>query len=186
MGLSFLQMFFVRTLENDVNSQWFNYYLNPRDHVSEIAKRSIDCMARCGLADTVFHSARRHIVMWQDMVPEGCKPYKPLPMMVEGDEKNIEVSTGYIPDGKTARLIVGLSEGKPDCMKISVNGIVCKNFRPTVIYSVSARESADTTNRYVKNHVKLYECDIALDSCEKQVVSFSDAIACVDYVEIVL
>jgi len=167
----------------------FNYFLNPRENNKYLLERELDIYKRCGIAETVFASKRRHIVMFQDMVPKGCKGYRPLPLKIEG-EGTLEVSTGYIPEGKQARLVVGFSKGCPDCVKISVNGNACEDFRPTVIetiaYCLEEKDTKKVLNGYVEDKVSLYESAITLDGKETQTITFEWVNGCVEYIEIVI
>lgn len=93
-------------------------------------ERTQDILSRCSDAETVYSTPRRHIVMYQDIVPEGQNRRKPLPCRVNG-EAGLTVSTGPIPDGKTAALYIAFSEGSPETAEISVNGIPCTDFTVT-------------------------------------------------------
>lgn len=167
----------------------YNYFINPRTPEVPFSKRTLDIITRCGRADTVFSSPRRHLVMFQDIFPSGYTPYRPLPLKVEGTdssaEESVEVRTGYVPAGKSGKLIVGLSEGCPCCVEVSFNGRLCEGFQPTLIYSGVQQEPA-VANGYVKENVHLYECPVELDQQDVQNVSFRSRKACVDYIEIVI
>ena len=164
----------------------YNYFINPRKPESPYTRRTLDIIARCGMADTVFSSPRRHIVMYQDIAPSGYKPYRPLPLKVEGAERSVAVNTGYIPSGKSGKLIIGLSEGCPCCVEVSFNGRPCGDFRPTRIYA-GAQDEPPVPNGYVPENVRLYECSVELtDGRDVQEVLFRSRKACVDYIEIVI
>lgn len=170
----------------------YNYFINPRTPETSYNRRTLDIITRCGMADTVFSSPRRHLVMYQDIAPSGYAPYRPLPLKVENTDsstepagESVEVRTGYVPDGKNGKLIIGLSEGCTCCVDVYFNGRLCEGFQPALIYS-GAQEEPAIANGYVKENVRLYECPVVLDRQNVQKVSFRSREACVDYIEIAI
>ncbi len=147
----------------------YNYFTLPADGeiLGEMMLRTADILSRCGDMETVLSSARRHIVMYQDIAPEGCTRYKPLPLNAEGEEKTVTVQTGAVPTGKTAYLVLGFAEGSPDSVKIFVNGVPCGGFEPAV--SGAVQEYADGSCRWAENTgvpegSTVWACPVCLDS----------------------
>ncbi|MCI9336647.1 MAG: hypothetical protein HFH93_03735 [Lachnospiraceae bacterium] len=163
----------------------YNYFINPRTPDTPFYRRTMDIIPRCGMADTVFSSPRRHIVTYQDIFPSGHQPYRPLPLKLECAARSLEVHTGYVPAGREGKLIIGLSQGCPCCVDVAFNGRQCGEFQPARIYSGIQEEPA-VANAYVDENVRLYQCPVALEGRDVQEILFRSEKACVDYIEIAI
>lgn len=115
----------------------------------------------CG-TDTVFTLPRRHIVTWQDTVPAGWEPYKPLPLKVKKNSTaQLLVGTGYIPEGQSVSLLIGtkapLQEGQ---LSLAVNGRACAAPCEAELIGYSEASVAPVPGGYCEDGTYIYRCSL--------------------------
>lgn len=172
----------------------YNFFIDPYNLHDSAAMPTKDVLTRCGDPAAILASPRRHIVMYQDIAPEGCESYRPLPMAVSGEEKKLTVYTGEIPEEKEAKLILGFSEGTPTNTHITVNGIPQKEFRPAEIKflvddEVTRLKNVKTFSGEITlcdgKKITLWECIITPDRTSGfQEISLLAEKSCIYYAEI--
>ncbi|MBO5648446.1 MAG: hypothetical protein J6S76_00865 [Clostridia bacterium] len=150
--------------------------------------RTQDILSRCGDIKSVLSSPRRHIVMYQDIVPEGFTARRPLPCRIAGSTE-LTIPTGEIPAGAKAELRVAFSEGAPENTAIALNGQLLNSFVP----SVQAELTELPTSLILRNGSgvpvgsALYACLIPTDITFRdtvQTVSFRAENACITHLEL--
>jgi len=151
--------------------------------------RTVQILTHCSDEETVRAYPRRHMVMYQDIVPEGYQPYKPLPITVEnGAAASVRVPTGPIPDGKRVLLILTFAQGGPDTTSVEVNGTSCTGFVPydtdSLIETAEGR-LVILGNACFPKGCSMWACEICPDGAsEVQTVSFRSDHAVINHVEI--
>ena len=106
----------------------YNYYTVP-ESISEEEQRYYE---RC---QTVFETCggeglpMRYIVTKQDVIPEGCIGYEPLPMEMTDEGVSFELYAGNLRPDVTAELIVGYKDAEPEQVKLYCNGTVVEGSR---------------------------------------------------------
>lgn len=93
--------------------------------------RAQDILSRCSDPETVYSTTRRHIVMYQDIVPEDYERYKPLPCSVSG-AADLTVTTGPISEDSEVMLYIAFADTYPKDAQILVNGTACSDFSQAV------------------------------------------------------
>ena len=93
--------------------------------------RTQDILWRCGDPGIIYSTPRRHIVMYQDIVPEGYERCKPLPCTVSGTT-HLTVTTGPIREGANVMLYIAFDGAFAQEAQISVNGVFCTDLKPAV------------------------------------------------------
>ena len=175
----------------------YNFFLNPLRHtlLTDITSK---VLTTCGEKEKILNSPRRHIIMYQEIYPEGFKPYKPLPIKLEGNTaaETVTVHTGFIPDNKEAYLILGFTEGTPSDVEIKVNGAILTDFAPTEISLTY--ENGGTGNlvrlKLDENYtltdgskINFYKRKVSLNKDSgSQDISFGGNNAAIHYIEITL
>jgi hypothetical protein len=97
----------------------FNYFQNPNE--PEAFKHEI--YNTCGSLDTLKNAARRHVVTFQDIAPEGVEKYRPLPMKItKAKPQSLLVHTGGIA-AETLTIYLGANTDK---LRVSLNGKPCE------------------------------------------------------------
>ena len=127
-----------------------------------------DCVNRtCGEIGTAAASSRRHIVTWQDSVPEGAEGWKPLPMR----EGEVPIRTGRLTAGRKAALLLGFSEGGPEDVCIRVNGREMGPFLPCEGGALDEGRK----DPFVPEGSRLYRAELADDGEPVRRITFSDS-----------
>ena len=130
----------------------YNYYQNPRSPEG----RSAEIYATCGQLGTALNAARRHVVTYQDIAPDGYEKYQPLPLKVTAyNTVNLNVETGFIPAGAKVHCIIGTSTpGLIGKLKVTANGEAC------VFAGETALRGSPEQNNYAGDGVTLYRYEI--------------------------
>ena len=125
---------------------------------SPINKRSDTVFNSFSSLDEVINSNRRHVVTWQDMAPDGYEPYHPLDKdMLYKEPYNIDVETGYIPDGGEVKIKLGFSRTmNRRQIEVIANGIECIYAGETVINGDNGSGEV-TEGAYTDGEVYMYE-----------------------------
>ncbi len=171
----------LRYLSDGADSVYlFNYFMDPGPGGADSVKgHPYDVINRtCGREETLLASPRRVIVAYQDVCPEGAKPYKPLPA-AEGE---IPVRLGVLPEGARIALLAGFG-GEGDLPVLTVNGRAVTGLAPCDRGAVDA----DRPNRFCRRFSeapRLMRAELLNDGCPVQTVSFSGGTAPVVYLEI--
>lgn len=122
----------------------YNQFMVPGDE-EFITNRTAPEMIRCaGQKETAVQAHRRHVVCMQDVdtVPFGCEAYRPLPISLSEKPSEVLVNTGYVPEGKTAILKIGLKNGEADDVCVCLNGEPCAALQETQIAVFDAEPNA--------------------------------------------
>jgi len=170
----------------------YNYFMNPyrntnpyNINVSEYNHRTDSIIRRCGSAETVFTTPRRHIIMFQDIAPVGYARFQPLPLLIDaGQKKEISLPVGYVPCSAKAKLILGFSTGSLETVCVCVNGTKCDNWMPCSVLALGP-DYTPTDAGYSKSHVKQYSCDIDAENRDRYLLSLETSkTAVLEYVEV--
>ena len=176
----------------------FDYYILPkgvkdiyggwRDNYQEYVLN--DALRTIGKGETIFNSNRRHVVTYQDftptkkgvfkhnilypnVLPEGFNVYKPFPMeILSGNEKEISVPVGYVPNGKKANIIVGLTKGNIKDIEIIVNDEIANGFTPCKTTSIDFNTGKPFDKGYCPPNANLFKAEISAKSLNKYQVKF--------------
>ncbi len=78
----------------------------------------------CISIEKALQHPMRYILMWQDTVPVGYTPYKPLPVTLpaHGEAKNLTFNLGVLPEKSTCTLTLGLEGQMAEDVTVLVNG----------------------------------------------------------------
>ncbi len=131
----------------------YNYYKS-----SPVNKRSDTVFNSFSSVDEVINSSRRHIVTWQDMVPDGYEPYHPLDTDILYKKPfNLNVETGFIPEGSKVKIKLGFNRKmNKKQIEVSANGIECNYAGGTVIKGDNGGGD-ETEKAYSEGEVYFYE-----------------------------
>ncbi len=102
----------------------FNYMTAPPG----IGEREREVYDTCGSLEEILKHSRRHVVTYQDTVPEGWEPYDPLPLKLKKNRpQTLEIETGAVPKGAAVTVILGLEKAPTDedPLLLTVNGVAC-------------------------------------------------------------
>ncbi len=106
-----------------------------------LPEESIEIYKTCISAEEIAKHSTRYLVLGQEDATSPArfdpssdmKPYKPLPIELCGDYKEIVISTAEISDDTEATLIFGITSGNAEDVKLKVNGVSYKDFEPAEI-----------------------------------------------------
>ncbi len=135
----------------------FNYFAYP--HVD----RNEEIYTTCGSALTAADSYRRHVMTFQDVVPEGATGYRPLPVAsLKSNPATLSQKTGYIPSGATIRVYIGFAR-KIDKKKVTVtvNGSGCDYNGEACLYSENENGTGPIKNGYLPQGSYLYSFTVS-------------------------
>jgi len=155
----------------------YNHFVNPYDNPENPRdKRTHTMIRRIGNGETIFNTRRRHVVMFQEqeIVPAGFEAYHPLPMSLSRDEtKELSLPIGYVPDGKSARLIIGLSYGTEKNLEILLNGVLCDTLTECDAETLVSLESFEPGSRMIGKDTTLYMVKIPAESLLRYNLTFT-------------
>jgi len=164
----------------------YNFFANPYTAERDLEQRTYNMIKRIGSGDTIFSTRRRHVITQQDeeMTPIGYEPYRPLPaILAAGETKAFSLPIGYVPEGKTARLVLGMEKGAPADMHVIVNGKPCCNLTEADADTKASLESEGES--VVADSVTLYTAEIPARSLGRYTISVTaKADIEVDYIEV--
>ena len=103
----------------------FNYMTSPPG----IGEREKEVYDTCGSLTEILKHSRRHVVTYQDTVPDGWEPYDPLPLKLKKNEPGtLEIETGAIPDGAAVTVVLGFEKALSDeaALTVKANGVLCE------------------------------------------------------------
>lgn len=150
---------------------FFNYYPVPGD-MSDAAllhrARSFEAFAACSDISNVLKKPMRYIVTRQDIAPEGCEMYKPLPIDLSNGEKQLEINVGKLPSECRTYLVIGIDGAGAEELAIKSDGRVLADPLPYI----PRPEGLSSTNNgcgYVPEGSKTYRylVDTAIDGVFK-------------------
>ena len=131
----------------------------------------------CGELETASAVPFRHVVTWQDTVPEGDVGWQPLPMR----EGEVPIRLGRVPAGRKAALLLGFSKGGPEDVRIRVNGREAGPFLPCECGALDE----ERRNPFVPEGSRLYRTELPDDGEPVRRVTLSDSRGAeVSYMEI--
>ncbi|MBE6542407.1 MAG: hypothetical protein E7672_08170 [Ruminococcaceae bacterium] len=173
----------------------YNYYIDPYKHIGipehEIdayTKRNLLLLKRFDTEDDIYSHRRRHLITYEDNYTYGFERYQPLPAEISvGESKSFSLPIGYIPEGKKAEIVVGLAEGTPDYVTVSVNGKICVGLKPCATGKIESLMSATPGLLYCNKEAVLYTGSIEAESLDRyEIVIKSSENVVVDYIEFVI
>ncbi len=128
----------------------------------------------------------KHIIYYDNELPEGFDCYKPLPLKLNNlEEKEILVPVGYVPDGKKASIIIGLTEGGISNVEITVNGKIAKDFAIAKPHSIDFTTGKPIDKGYCPPNTNLFKAEINAISLMKYNVKFkANTSVTISYIEI--
>ena len=133
----------------------FNYMTSPPG----VGAREKEVYDTCGSLDEILKLSRRHVVTYQDTCPDGWEPYDPLPLKVKADgAADLAVETGYIPDGATVTVYLGLKKELTDeaALSVSVSGTALTNTGKSEVYGRSEADGSDVPQGYCREDCFIY------------------------------
>ena len=97
----------------------FNYFQNPNEPDENLR----EIYNTCGSLGTLQNKARRHIVTFQDIAPNGVEKFRPLPVKVtKTTPQSILVHTGAV-NAEELTIYLGASTGE---LQVYLNGKPCE------------------------------------------------------------
>ena len=101
----------------------FNYFQNPNEPNEALG----EIYRTCGSLDTLRGTARRHIVTFQDIAPQGVERFRPLPVKVtKAKPQSLLVHTGPVEAGSLT-IYLGVSPGtNAEKLRVRLNGKPCE------------------------------------------------------------
>ena len=152
------------------------------------AARDREVQRTCAETEEIFkHPVRFAVISQSDEgFVEPPQLWKPLPMELSREEKHLEIVTGQIPKEKRISLIIGISSSTPENIKVSVNGVLCKDFAPVDLMELPGigRQPAG----YVDPDINCFICHLA-DGLSEQVQKIflcAEETAVIHWVELVV
>ena len=128
-----------------------------------VGEREREVYDTCGSLDSILELPRRHVVTFQDTVPDGWQPYDPLPMKVKKENSaSLEVETGYIPDGASVSVFIGV-ENEPenaDDLRLTVCGRDCSAAVKDEVYGRSESGGDPVAQGYCREDCHIYRFDL--------------------------
>ncbi len=128
-----------------------------------VGEREREVYDTCGNLDGILKLPRRHVVTFQDTVPAGWQPYDPLPIKVSRKSSaSLEIETGYIPDGASVSVFVGL-ENEPenaDDLRLTVCGRDCSAAEKDEVYGRSESGGDPVAQGYCREDCHIYRFDL--------------------------
>ena len=145
----------------------FNYFLDPDiPRHNPYTKRTHEILRQCGHSEGIFSSPRRHIMLYQDLAPKGFAAYRPLPLTLEAGESGaLSLPIGYLPKGKSCRLLVGLEAGSAEELSLQADGKTLAPLTPATFWESTEKNQwpepaqgcdADMKALYIPSSVSLY------------------------------
>ncbi len=112
----------------------------------------------CGSLSEINEYSRRHIVTYQDTVPEGYEPYMPLPLKIKsGETRELKISVGYIPDNKRVSVYIGVKKELTDnALSLEINGRSCIYEGPSEVYGESEKDFSPVLQGYCSEDCIIY------------------------------
>ncbi len=132
----------------------FNYMSS-----GDVGDREREVYDTCGSLEEILKHPRRHVVTYQDTVPEGWEPYDPLPLKLRaGKPGTVAVETGYIPDGARVDVYVGLDRplAEDELLTLTLNGGKCAFEGEAEVYGRSENGGADVPQGYCRTDCFIY------------------------------
>lgn len=132
-------------------------YLYNYNKGSKTNKRSDEVFNSFKNVEEAINSNRRHIVTYQDLVPDAYEPYKPLPIEVnKKKDKCLDIETGLIPNNKIITVKIGLKSKITEKFHIKLNNSSLEFVGETIIYGSSGGDLI-TENAYAPEDSFIYE-----------------------------
>lgn len=174
----------------------YNYFTFPQTlstdstHMNSLPacyERTQDILSRCSDPETVYSTTRRHIVMYQDIVPEGFERSKPLPCTFRGTAE-LTVTTGPIREDNTVRLFIAFAGELPEPAKICINGVPCPALTQTVQKELTELPTSMfyRENSGIPDGSTLWSCNApeCVWDAQKQHITVSANDACITHLEL--
>lgn len=133
----------------------FNYMTSPPG----IGGREKEVYDTCGSLESILKLPRRHVVTYQDTCPDGWEPYDPLPLKIKANKtETLAVQTGYIPDGATVTVYLGLSSTLSDDedLSVSIGGKTLTAQGRGEVYGRSEADGSDVAQGYCREACHIY------------------------------
>ena len=172
----------LRYLGDGADSMYlFNFFMNPYCIYAPRERDILEINNRCGRMDSVSTRTLRHIVTYQDAVPEPCTPWRPLPLTVNAAPVPLSVKLGGLPKSRSYAVILGFTEGSPEGAEIRLDGQPLTEFTPVTHGAVEPTRLPFTA-------AVLYRCEIAPPAADTLLFTFranrKQVAVCIGYVEI--
>lgn len=172
----------------------FNYYPLPDSkNAREIIRynRSMEMFGDLGSLEQVRSKKMRYLVAWQDMAPQGCNRYLPLPVELDGTEKTVSLQLGEIPKSKKVKLILGLDGIAPEQVVCRVNGepvgaFQRENPEPADMQEVKETDVFFCECGYVAEGTLTYSAPVSTEETGSYTVTLQGACGKVTYLEFVI
>ncbi len=156
-----------------------------------VGTREREVYDTCGSLVSILKGTRRHVVTYQDTVPEGWAPYDPLPLKVRANQTaSLDVETGYIPSGAAVAVYVGLVKELADesDLSLTVCGRECAAEGKAEVYGRGETGAEDVPQGYCREDCVIYKFElkdtIALPNLLKLAFRSAGKAAKVTYCEI--
>ncbi len=126
---------------------------------------------------------RKFVVTYQDIVPEGMTGYKPLPMSLKNEKKELKICMGEIQKTETVYLTIALADGYTTVPKIKLNDV-----ESSVVEFVETPNGIDFNNGgsipLVEGAKFILYTFNGVETFEDLNILFEDGAATVKYIEI--
>ena len=105
----------------------YNHFRDPRVSPKE-RQTEDDIFNVCASLDTISKYPLRHILTYQDVFPIGGERFKPLPIELCGNTKELSIKTSVLSAEKSLTLVLGLSEGDINDLSVSIDSVALPEF----------------------------------------------------------
>ncbi len=131
-----------------------------------VNSRNGEVYETCGELSEILKHSRRHIVTYQDTVPDGYEPYSPLPLKIKsGKTEELKISTGYIPENAKISVYIGLKKEQDNAISLEIDGRACEYNGRSQIFGESEKDFSDVPQGYCSEDCIIYE--YTLDDCSE-------------------
>ena len=128
-----------------------------------VGTREREVYDTCGSLAGILRESRRHVVTYQDTVPDGWQPYDPLPLKVRANQTaSLDVETGCIPNGAAVTVCVGLAKELADenDLTLTVCGKDCAARGRAEIYGRGESGAEDVAQGYCREDCFIYKFEL--------------------------
>ena len=126
---------------------------------------------------------RKFVVTYQDIVPKGMTGYKPLPMSLKNEKKEVTVCMGEVKKTETVYITIALSDGYLAVPQIKLNGV-----ESSVVELIETPNGIDFNNGgpipLVEGAQFILYVFNGVETAEDLNITFEDGAATVKYIEI--
>lgn len=124
-----LAAYVIRFLSEGADAIYlFNFFHDPYNIAAKEKYHPV--YTRCDSIEHALSGDYRFILTYQDLVPEGCAGWRPLPVNVKSSGTEVPIDLGLLPQDRHYELIVGFSAGSPSDIYAECNGTPLEKYEP--------------------------------------------------------